>query len=202
MDKDIGLSVQHIPGVTNTTADICRISNSPRTLGLDASSFHLPDHEGSLWAAGHGPVCIQTDSPATLLLQLETGSSGGGSGCFPAGLETTEGVCQPTLMSDQQSPEPGTATTGPAGTGSTSMERSDLASNNPGGDFPQLITPAPDLIQRPTGHLMEIVPQLAVWPVSGKDMPASSSLSEEASKPLLQSWRLKLIVMCNIYHVL
>ena len=34
---------------------------------------------------------------------------------------------------------------------------------------PRLIAPAPDLIQRPTGSLMEMVPQLAVWPVSRKD---------------------------------
>ena len=36
-------------------------------------------------------------------------------------------------------------------------------------DFPRLIAPVPDLIQRPTGAPMETVPQLAVWPVSGKD---------------------------------
>jgi len=36
-------------------------------------------------------------------------------------------------------------------------------------DFPRLIAPSPDLIQRPTGTQMKTVPQLAVWPVSGKD---------------------------------
>ena len=34
-------------------------------------------------------------------------------------------------------------------------------------DFPRLIAPAPDLIQRPTGSPMEMAPQLAVWPVFG-----------------------------------
>ena len=36
-------------------------------------------------------------------------------------------------------------------------------------EFPRLIAPAQDLIRRPTGSRMEMVPQLAVWPVSGKD---------------------------------
>ena len=51
------------------------------------------------------------------------------------------------------------------------MERPNLVSNNPGDavGLSQLIAPAPDLIQRPSGSLMEMVPQLAVWPVSGKD---------------------------------
>ena len=34
-------------------------------------------------------------------------------------------------------------------------------------DFPRLIAPTSDLIQRPTGSPMEMAPQLAVWPVSG-----------------------------------
>ena len=37
-------------------------------------------------------------------------------------------------------------------------------------EFPCLIAPAPDLIQRPTGSWMEMVPQLAIWPVSGNDL--------------------------------
>ena len=36
-------------------------------------------------------------------------------------------------------------------------------------DYPRLIALTPDLIQRPTGSQMEMAPQLAVWPVSGKD---------------------------------
>jgi len=35
-------------------------------------------------------------------------------------------------------------------------------------DFFKLIAPAPDLILRPTDVPMETVPQLAMWPVSGK----------------------------------
>jgi len=35
-------------------------------------------------------------------------------------------------------------------------------------DFSKLIAPAPDLILRPINVPMETVPQLAMWPVSGK----------------------------------
>ena len=40
-------------------------------------------------------------------------------------------------------------------------------------DFPRLIAPA--LIQRPTVSLMEMVPQLALWPVSRKDTLVAAS---------------------------
>ena len=49
-------------------------------------------------------------------------------------------------------------------------------------DFSKQIAPVPDLILRPTDVLMETVPQLDMWPVSGK-----SSLLKEATKLLLQS---------------
>ena len=66
LDRDIALSAQHIPGVSNTIADI-----ESQTVRLDALPMHISSHHGSLQAAGRGPICFQTDIPDTSLLQLE-----------------------------------------------------------------------------------------------------------------------------------
>ena len=95
-------------------------------------------------------------------------------------------------MSNRQSPEPGTPTTGPVGTGSTSMERSDLASNNPGDAVGFSTTdhssPRPDseANRSPNGDGASTSRVACL-----QERYASSGLSEEASKLLLQSWRLK-----------
>jgi len=130
---------------------------------LDALSTHFPSYQQSIQATGNRPVYFQIDISDTSLFQLETRPSGGGSGCFPAGLELTKGVRQPTIVLNQQGTEPGTP---PASSNSTGME-------GPGTlemlwDFPRLVAPAPDLIQKPLGFRLELIPQLALWPVSGK----------------------------------
>ena len=52
-------------------------------------------------------------------------------------------------------------------------------------DFPRLIAPAIDLIQRPSGSRMEMAPQLAMWPVSGNDSQVVAF-----QKRLQSQWRI------------
>lgn len=69
------------------------------------------------------------------------------------------------MVLDRQNPKPSMPATSSAGVGSTSVEGSDLVSNN---SVEFSLTGSPK-IQRPTGPLTEMVPQLAMCPVSGKD---------------------------------
>ena len=184
---DMGFGQGHWPASSTHSRGVqhdCRhrISNSQRSLRLDALSSYFSNNQGSLRTTGCGPVCIQTDSSTIPLLQLETRSSGGGSGCIPERLGTAEEVCKPAMVFDQQGPEPATSTTGPAGTCSASMERPDLVSNNPGDavglsptDHP---SPRPDSV---ANRIPDIDGALTSRVACLQGSYAGSDLSEEAS---------------------
>ena len=70
--------------------------------------------EGISWAeeidlCNHIRICYSIDSPASTLLQLETGSPCRSSGCLSAELGQCEGLCQPPLVPDRMSPQPSTS---------------------------------------------------------------------------------------------
>jgi len=168
------------------------VADSPRQVRPDALSSNLPDHHGSFRTTGCGPVCIQADSPGTLFLQLEAGSSGRGSGCILTGLGPIEGLCQPTVVLNRQSPESGTPPASPTRAGSTSMEGPNVV--------PSTTRNAMGLSQadNPSSRSNSKTNRC-----SNGDSPStsrvaclrerfsSSSLSEEPTKLLLQSWRSK-----------
>ena len=78
------------------------------------------------WTTGHGSVCIQID---TSDIQLETRPPGVSSEYIPTGLGPTERLCQPTMVLNWQSYEPGTPPANPTGAGNTSVEGLNLVSS-------------------------------------------------------------------------
>ena len=87
LNKDIILTAQHIPGVSDTIAE---------------HLSHLR-HHGIIQTTVRGSVCTQIDISDTLLLQLETRPPGVSSECIQTGLGPTERLCQPTMMLNWQS---------------------------------------------------------------------------------------------------
>lgn len=90
-------------------------------------------------------------------------------------------TCLPTpLVSDWSCPQQDQGTT------SSSLEEPGLVPSTPG-DVDDLIPPQEDLLQRGQDHRgMDITPQLAIWPVSGRSMEVTA-----ASELTLASWRTK-----------
>ena len=86
-----------------------------------------------------------------------------GNRCLPVGLVSNQGVCQSTLESDRSGPVQSTEGSGPHCAGGTSL------------DYPlllQMLSAVPHLVNH--DHTMlnrdpeDLVPQLAVWHISGR----------------------------------
>ena len=179
LNKDIFLKAQHIPGVSNTVADAesqgvqhsggCRIANPAGSLRFEALPSHLPGDLRSIWFSGSGPFRLQADTSGTPLLQLEARSSGRSVDAFQQDWGPLKGFANPPwcligrVLGQARRQQAQLLLLAPVWKGQTwypvLLEML--------WDFPRLIAPAPDLIQKPTGSPMEMAPQLAVWPVSG-----------------------------------
>ena len=194
---DVGPGQEPNPGSPTHSRSVqyhsrCRIPNSHGQVRLDALPSNFSDHQESVRPTGCGPICLQTDTSATPLLQLETRSPSGSSGCIPAGLGSTEGVCQPPLVPDRQSPEPSTSPASSASAGSTSVEGPDLVPSAPGNVVGLSQTNCPDpgpdsaANRLPDGDGPSTSRMACL-----RERFSSSCLSEEATKLLLQSWRSK-----------
>ena len=158
-----------------------RIEVGERSLRLETGSGSVPENQSSSWPTGSEPVCLSTHSPIASVLQLEVGPSIGSRGCISAGLEDSEKICQSTLVSDwtctqqDKAQEAQVILVAPVWKGQVwypvllEMLR----------DFPWLIHPQESLLQRAGAQrIPEIIPQLAVWPVSGKDTETASFLQK------------------------
>jgi len=105
------------------------ITNSPQQIRLDALPSSFLSHHGSIRTTGGESFCVQIDPSDTPLLQLETRPPDVSSECIPIGLGPTERLCQPTVVFNWQSYEPSILPASPIGTGSTSVEGSNLVSS-------------------------------------------------------------------------
>lgn len=143
---------------------------------MDAGTQSAPENQSEIQTTGSGPVYISAHTPTTLFLQLEAGPSSRSHGCLSAGLDDGERLCQSTVVSNrtcsQQNPS-----TRSSSLGGSSLERLRLVSGF-SRDVEGLSTTYSStgiLLQREgTQKVTEITPQLAVWPVSGKDTEAAS----------------------------
>ena len=75
-----------------------RVSLDPRSLRLDAQPRHISETSPNDGAPGGGFVRHTPDQTASPLLQLETRSRSHSDRCIHAGLVTTAGLCQPTMV--------------------------------------------------------------------------------------------------------
>ena len=148
-----------------------RIPDSPGQVRLDALPMHISSHQGSFQAPGHGPICLQTDVPDTLLLQLRPDPLAKAANAFQQDWGPLRGFANPPwclisrVLSQVRHQQAQLVPIVPVWRGQTwypvLLEML--------WDLPRLVSPVPDLIQRPSGSRMEMAPQLTVWPVSGKD---------------------------------
>ena len=194
---DVGPGQEPNPGSPTHSRSVqyhsrCRIPNSQGQVRLDALPSNFSDHQESVRPTGCGPICLQIDTSATPLLQLETRSPSGSSGCIPAGLGPTEGVCQPPLVPDRQSPEPSTSPASSASAGSTSVEGPDLVPSAPGNVVGLSQTNCPDPGPDSAANRFPDGDGPSTSRVAClRERFSSSCLSEEATKLLLRSWRSK-----------
>ena len=170
-----------------------RIQDGQGPYRLEIEPSDLQPDLPNLWATISGLVRIQTDSPTTPLLQLETRPASRSNGCFSAGLETQNWVCQPTLVPYGETSESSDGTGSPDYPSGSSVEGSTLVPS----PFESIVgVPSTDpLASRPDSEPFRTG-------AAGTDAPTSpvaylrekfndSNLSEEASSQLLASWRSK-----------
>ena len=111
-----------------------------------------------------------SDVSVTQVLQLEAGSFSGGDGCLPPRLEKSCGVCKPTMEPDRQSAISSGKTASSGYTDRPYLAISTLVSQavEPVISLPSKIRPQRDLVvEVREGCLPEVLPPLAVWPISG-----------------------------------
>ena len=91
LERNIHIQAQHLPGVLNQVADMESRSMTDRSdWKLDCLIFLEINR-----CYRSGPVCIQTNQPVSLLLQLVARSICRSNQCIPPGLEDNERLCQP-----------------------------------------------------------------------------------------------------------
>ena len=105
------------------------------------------------------------------LLQLATRSVCGSNRCLPAGLVHRLGVRQPTMEPDWPGPIPGSDPAGPGGPTGTSLEGSAALLGMLTG-HPRLLDQGAQVMLHPDPTTL--IPQLAVWPISGNSTEARS----------------------------
>ena len=161
---------------------------------LEIEPRDLQPDQPNLWATRSGLVRIQTDSLIAPLLQLETRPASRSNGCFSAGLETQDWVCQPTLVPYEESSESSDGTGSPNHPSGSSVEGLTLVPSPSesivGVPLTDPLTSRPDSEPLRTGVARTDAPASRVAYLREKFN--DSSLSEEASSLLLASWRSKL----------
>ena len=171
----------------------CRVQVHVRQDRLETAYQCVPAGEQEMGTTGGGPVCNSSVYTTVSFLQLETGPTGRGNGCFQPGLGLHQGVCEPSMVPNRESPV-------------TSEEPTSCV--NPSGSCVE----GPTLVPCPTGNAVRLssaAPTLNE-PLSvdsqcnqnGSDTPTShmaclrqkfgsGDLSEAAKELLLKSWRSK-----------
>ena len=168
-----------------------RIQDGQGPYRLEIEPRDLQPDQPNLYATRSGLVRIQTDSTTAPLLQLEIRPASRSNGCFSAGLETQDWVCQPTLVSYGESSESSDRTESPDHPSGSSVEGSTLVLN----PFESTVgVPLTDpLTSRPDSELLRAeaartdAPASHVAYLNLREKFNDTSLSEEASSLLLAS---------------
>ncbi len=157
---------------------------------LDALPPSLPPDQAKEGPSGGGPICNPFDDPAANILQLETRPSGNSNECLHPGLVADQGVRQPSMEPDRQSPLTSSAPASRTCLGSPDMESPTVvpsptgdadgnpSANSSGGGANPPYQPARG--NPPTSHVGYL-----------RERYKECQLSEEATSLLLSSWRQK-----------
>ena len=167
-----------------------RIASDEGQNRLDAVSKDFPQNKPEAGATTSGPVCIQTNDPTPALCKLATGPGSNGMRCIQPGLVSNEGLPEPPMEPNRQSPISSPVTTDVLGDCHTTMEITTMVPSTTGHDN-RNSTPSPreerphttDSQSQPTGHntTTSRVDYL-------RERYRDKCLSGEASQLLLASW--------------
>lgn len=128
---------------------------------------------GDMGSMPNRPVCVQTESAVTNILQLETGPISEGDGRLISEFDRGSELCISPLYSNSQSDIPDSQTTGGGDSGDPPVEIADLVPNIIGDELrpPQDASVVADATLGPHGehHPMVISGQLSLmaWRLSG-----------------------------------
>ena len=195
---DVGTSEGHnTDSLTHTRhIQLCSGRGVQKNQGLhrlETRSLSFQQDRRGLWIPRNRSVCIPTDPPTATILQLETRPTDRGYRRLSTELGNPERVCQPSLVSYGESSESSDGAESPCSPGGSSLEGPAMVS---GSSRYALGVPTTDSSSS-RSH-----PESSRAGSTGADHPASrvaylwkkfndSSLSEEASRLLLASWRTK-----------
>ena len=99
LERQISLQAEHLPGILNTIADTeSRVMRKP--VRLDDQPICIPTNPTVSGSFPNKPICIMADQVTDPFLQLETRPRSRGNRCLHTELGTSEGLCQPSLVSD------------------------------------------------------------------------------------------------------
>ena len=122
-----------------------RVSDNAGPYGLETQPSFVQKDRSPTGANTGGPVRIQDYQTVPSLLQLAARSLCSSNRCIPPGLVPQQGLCEPTMVSDRQSPITGSSPAGPGDTSGTSLEDAAMVSSVtrdvgrlPTGDRPEL----------------------------------------------------------------
>ena len=87
------------PSRLNESSSRHRITNSLRSLRLDATSGFICSDPGSSGPSGDRSICVPSDSSTSMLLQLEAGPGSRGNRHVHSELEPAAGICKPPVVS-------------------------------------------------------------------------------------------------------
>jgi hypothetical protein len=125
------------------------------------------DHAHQAGTSGGGSVCQQTDSPAADICQLETRPNGHGHGCVHFGLGRAQSICQSPVEPDWQSTDTDSPTARRACPGGTGVEGAGMVPSATGDAGEGSTSDPPQGEPHHRDSLPEVIPQLAVWTISG-----------------------------------
>ena len=170
-----------------------RVQDDEGPYRLETQSCDLRQDRPNLWAPGGGPIRIQTDLPTSPLFQLKTRPVGGGNGRISTGLWTPERVCQPPLVPYRESSESSDGSESPDSPVSSGLERPAMVPSSP---EHALGVPSEDTSTPQSGPKSSGTGSSSVHPTASRvaylrEKFSGSSLSEEALRLLLASWRTK-----------
>ena len=166
-----------------------------RPLRLDVEPPGLSSYTTADGTTRARPVCVSTYSTLTPVLQLASGPRSGGDRRLHSELGSQQGLCQPTLVSNQPLSDPGGAAGGKDSDANALVEHSAVVSGHSrnGGGLPSTSTKQvgpghpssrPGVYNAPRSSTLDRMAHL-------RNSFTSQGLSGQASELLLTSWRTK-----------
>ena len=141
-----------------------RVESDEGSLRLDVEPKGFSTDPGSFPTPGGRSICNQIDIPTAPVLQLEARPSGGGDRCLSPRLEAGERIRKPSMEPCGESVIEGGSSGGGTNTNSPSLALTTMVSQATELAGGTTIEDRPVMVEE---DLPDLIPPLAVWPISG-----------------------------------